>query len=658
MLKRKFIKTITASLLLSNIFLSFSSLNAYTAHASTLSSKVDATLINANDIITDNGVWKAETFYDGEKYTHALPYRVFVPDDYNPNEQYSLVLFLHGAGERGTNNIDHLTLQPKGPNLFASAETQSKYPTIIVAPQCPPNEQWVDTPWVNGSYNLDTVPVSDEMQMVVDIIDNVKSEYNIDENKMYSTGISMGGYGAWNINLLYPDMFAAMIPICGASDPSKASLIKDKGVWAFHGDADTAVPVSGSRDMISALKSINSSTVYTEYSGVAHNSWDRAYSTPGLVDWLYSHSKDNTTVKENLSLNKITTSSGSSSSLISNNSVDGDKSDKKSRWSSNVSNDAWMQVDLGKSKYIDEVRIFWDEAYGTKYKILLSEDGINYNEIFNEENGTNGFDLIKFKPTKARYVKFQGVQSAKSNGYSFLEFEIYNRVRTITKIKDIEDIFTKVGVKPTLPEIVGVQYSDNTEGKVNVQWDDIEESKYNEAGTFTVYGDIEGYDSRVSVNVIVEKEPITIINIKSISDIFAKVGVKPALPKTVEVQYSDNTEGKVNVQWDDIEEGKYNEAGTFTVYGHIEGYDSRVSVNIIVENNKDKDNDGEDNSSNGNNDGDKDNDNGSIGNDNNESNNSKGSLPNTGDENLGVVSLALLLLISGSLLLKGRKRYN
>ncbi|MEG1287216.1 MAG: discoidin domain-containing protein [Clostridium sp.] len=428
MLKKKLIKILTASLVLSTIFISFNWLNTDTVHASTSSNIIDNTIVRTSDIVTDNGVWKSESFYNGDKYTHALPYRIFIPDEYDPNQPYSLVLFLHGAGERGTNNTDQILIQPKGPNLFASAETQSKYPTIVVAPQCPNNEQWVDTPWENGSYNLDNVPVSDEMQMVVDIIDNVKSEYNIDENRMYSTGISMGGYGTWNVNLLFPDMFAAMIPICGASDPSKASLIKDKGIWAFHGDADSVVPVSGAREMISALKSTNASPVYTEYSGVSHNSWDRAYSTSGLVDWMYSHVKNDPTGKENLSLNKITTSSGTSSSLHSDNAIDGDKSDKKSRWSSNISNDAWMQVDLGESQYVDEVRIFWDEAYGKKYKILLSEDGLNYNEVFSEENGTSGFDLIEFEPTKARYVKFQGVESAKSNGYSFLEFEIYNDI--------------------------------------------------------------------------------------------------------------------------------------------------------------------------------------------------------------------------------------
>lgn len=122
----------------------------------------------------------------------------------------------------------------------------------------------------------------------MDIIDLVQSKYNIDSNRLYSTGISMGEYGTWNINMLYPDKFAAMVPICGAADPNKAELLKDKPIWTFHGDADNVVPVSGTRDMVNAIKTLGGSPKYTEYPGVYHNSWTRAYSTEGLLDWIFA----------------------------------------------------------------------------------------------------------------------------------------------------------------------------------------------------------------------------------------------------------------------------------------------------------------------------------------------------------------------------------
>jgi predicted peptidase len=231
-------------------------------------------------------VFEARTFSD-EKYEHSLPYRLFIPDSYDPSKTYPLVLFLHGAGERGTDNTIQLTAN-NGAAVWADPNNQSANPCFVLAPQCPDNEQWVDTPWGLGSYDIEDVMVSDEILMVMDIINDLKKEFNIDATRIYSTGLSMGGYGTWDINLRYPNVFAAALPVCGAGDPSKAALIASKPIWAFHGDQDNTVPVAADREMIQALKNAGGSPKYSEYSGVGHGAWDPAYAEGTLISWTFA----------------------------------------------------------------------------------------------------------------------------------------------------------------------------------------------------------------------------------------------------------------------------------------------------------------------------------------------------------------------------------
>ncbi len=222
---------------------------------------------------------------------NGLPYRLFIPDGYVPTESYRLVLFLHGAGGRGSDNLAQISGGNfAGSHLWTKPEHQAVYPCFVVAPQCPSGNQWVDWPWSQGSYSIDSVPVSNEMQTVLGILNALKSEFNIDEVRMYVTGQSMGGYGTWDIILRNPALFAAAIPVCGGGDPSKTSLIKEMGIWAFHGALDPTVPVSGSRDMIHALETVGGEPNYTEYPDMLHGIWNNAYSTEGLVDWMFSFS--------------------------------------------------------------------------------------------------------------------------------------------------------------------------------------------------------------------------------------------------------------------------------------------------------------------------------------------------------------------------------
>ncbi|MDB5047818.1 MAG: phospholipase/carboxylesterase [Fibrobacteres bacterium] len=220
-----------------------------------------------------------------------IPYRLFVPRNYDPKKAYPLVLALHGAGERGTDDSIQLTTYRLA-TLWAVDSNQAKYPSFILAPQCPLYPAvWVNTPFGAGTYNQDKVPLAPPLRAVVEILDSMLIKYHIDTNRVYVAGLSMGGYATWDILMRYPKRFAAAIPICGAGDTAKAALLKAIPIWAFHGDADKTVPVEGSRQMIAAIRKAGGAPVYTEYPGVDHGSWGPALQEPKLADWLFAQKR-------------------------------------------------------------------------------------------------------------------------------------------------------------------------------------------------------------------------------------------------------------------------------------------------------------------------------------------------------------------------------
>ncbi|MCI8360846.1 MAG: prolyl oligopeptidase family serine peptidase [Clostridiales bacterium] len=220
----------------------------------------------------------------------TLPYRMFIPDHTNKTRQYSLLLFLHGAGERGTDNRRQIAANTEILTRIVQ-DTERDHACIIIAPQCPNDAQWVDTPWGNGSYELDQVPQSKQLAAAMKLVDLVVEGYDIDQSRMYVSGISMGGYGAWDTVMRYPDTFAAAIPVCGAGDPSKAGLLQNVAIRTFHSSDDGTVPVSGSREMSAAVKAAGGNIDYKEYTGYGHGSWQPAFAEPDLVDWLFAQRK-------------------------------------------------------------------------------------------------------------------------------------------------------------------------------------------------------------------------------------------------------------------------------------------------------------------------------------------------------------------------------
>jgi predicted peptidase len=246
--------------------------------------------------LTGFGYGRPQTgFVDREVTVSGTTYRyqVYVPADFRTKKNWPVILFLHGAGERGDDGM----LQSDVGIGHAIRVHRSQFPFVVVMPQCREGKIWGDP----------------EMQaLAIAALEASVQEFRGDRHRIYLTGISMGGYGTWDLAALHPGRFAALVPICGGVRPPKdwpqlrSRVIEDPNmsdpyaeiarrigktpVWFFHGDADPAVPVEESRSLAAALKALNANYKYTEYPGVGHDSWDRAYAEPGLASWLLSWS--------------------------------------------------------------------------------------------------------------------------------------------------------------------------------------------------------------------------------------------------------------------------------------------------------------------------------------------------------------------------------
>jgi hypothetical protein len=205
-----------------------------------------------------------------------LLYRILKPLDYDPTKKYPLVVSLPYGGQPGNDYIRQIE-GACAAELLSTDSNRKKYPAFIFIPHCPPGGGWGGIPYYPSIDSL-----------VFDAIRSLNTQFNIDSNRRYVTGISRGGYGAWNFICKRPDLFAAAIPVCGGGDTALASKAINVAVWAFHGKNDKNVPVSNSRDMINAMKSAGGYPRYTEFPDEAHNIWYKTSITPGLWDWLFS----------------------------------------------------------------------------------------------------------------------------------------------------------------------------------------------------------------------------------------------------------------------------------------------------------------------------------------------------------------------------------
>jgi predicted peptidase len=210
--------------------------------------------------------------------TVKMDYLLFLPKGYDAKSEkrWPLIFFLHGSGERGT-NIWKVAIHgpPKG------LQKLDEFPFIIVSPQCPEGRFWSN----------DTL---------LALLDEITRKYSVATNRIYLTGLSMGGYGAWDLGLAFPEKFAALAPICGGgemvgvilSGREKPEAFKTLPVWAFHGAKDDVVPVEESQRMVDALKKAGVAEVkLTVYPGVTHNSWTQTYENPELYEWFLQHER-------------------------------------------------------------------------------------------------------------------------------------------------------------------------------------------------------------------------------------------------------------------------------------------------------------------------------------------------------------------------------
>lgn len=199
----------------------------------------------------------------------TLRYLLHLPQEYDaePEKRWPLMLFLHGAGERGS-DLDVAALH--GPPKLADAGRE--FPFLLVTPQCAAESQWVA-----------------EVTTLAVLLDEVASAYRVDASRVYVTGLSMGGFGTWSLATRYPDRFAAIAPICGGLWMQSAAPLRDLPVWTFHGEDDDTVPVSFTEKIVTELESVGGDVRFTRYAGVAHDSWTQTYEQPELYDWLLSH---------------------------------------------------------------------------------------------------------------------------------------------------------------------------------------------------------------------------------------------------------------------------------------------------------------------------------------------------------------------------------
>ncbi|MCX6927363.1 MAG: DUF4038 domain-containing protein, partial [Verrucomicrobia bacterium] len=231
----------------------------------------------------------ASTYDDGKG--HTLPYRLFIPSGYDESKRYPLILYLHGAGARGTDNLKQMTDVPRF-LVFAEPGIQQKWPCFILAPQCPDNEQWANMPWSGetgvGKFTTITWP----MEASLTLLDSLPLQYRgIDTSRLYVMGISMGGYGTWDAVCRFPNKFKAAVPVCGGGDPHKVPRVtdlKNVRIRAYHCADDTTVPVARSREMINAVKALHGvQPRYTEFPDGGHDAYTRAFSDPNLPQWLF-----------------------------------------------------------------------------------------------------------------------------------------------------------------------------------------------------------------------------------------------------------------------------------------------------------------------------------------------------------------------------------
>lgn len=241
-------------------------------------------LLAQNTSIMDGEFVPKEHQFEG----HRVPYQILYPIGFDSTVQYPLVVFLHGSGERGDDNTKQLT---HGSKLFL--DNMESYPAIVIFPQCPVNDYWstVERKETDTGLRftfLDQIPPNPSLNTVIDLIDVMLKVSYVDNERLYVTGLSMGGMGVFELLALIPEKIAAAAPICGGGISEAADRMISVPVWAFHGAKDDVVHPRYSVNMVKAIQHAGGIAKITIYPNANHNAWDRTFADPEYLQWLFS----------------------------------------------------------------------------------------------------------------------------------------------------------------------------------------------------------------------------------------------------------------------------------------------------------------------------------------------------------------------------------
>jgi len=220
----------------------------------------------------------------------TLNYRILKPLNYNPNKRYPVHLFLHGSGERGNDNSSQLT---HGGKLFLKKENREKYNSWVIFPQCSKNDRWpsLSSDQWNKIINNKIIKPNKSLGLVIKLMDEFIEKKQVDKQRIYLSGLSMGGMGTFEILFRRPDMFAAATPICGNGIPQLAKLYAEKvPLWIFHGSDDNVVSPKYSLAMAKAIIEAGGSPKMTLYENTGHGSWNNAFAEKNFLKWIHSKS--------------------------------------------------------------------------------------------------------------------------------------------------------------------------------------------------------------------------------------------------------------------------------------------------------------------------------------------------------------------------------
>lgn len=214
-----------------------------------------------------------------------MPYRLFIPGAYDGSQSYPLIVWLHGAGGAGSDNLRQIQGdQIPGTRIWTTPENQTRHPAFVMVPQARGEWDYSGYPYLHGkrSDRL-TAP----LLQVLGIVESLQKEFRIDSSRIYVAGQSAGGFGAWNLITKKPGVFAAAIILCGGGNPDLAERAKDLPIWSFQGRLDREIRDSNRR-MIAAVEKAGGRPRYTEYTNLGHDIWDRVFQEPGLVEWVFA----------------------------------------------------------------------------------------------------------------------------------------------------------------------------------------------------------------------------------------------------------------------------------------------------------------------------------------------------------------------------------